>query len=236
MDILLKRRRSVLIYGLLFVLSACDSFNVPLVPTLEEQEDQLNAINSLAVTSQPGALRMLRVGDGEPDWEAGGLVVTGTKGNGQQVIVQPRAKDEKGYAVSGFDSSSPKTCVLTVKAPGWKGINDGTQKAEFYVSIVSRHGLLVLYFIENFVSSNGSVIAAVSLAEENETVDLVVLPASDKTLDPGSLCYIMDTNDDGSFDDETETVAIDGTSFVMPPHDIKLAADFIPGDYDENGL
>jgi hypothetical protein len=94
----------------------------------------------------------------------------------------------------------------------------------------------MLYTIENFVTPDGSVSAVVALAEENEIVDLAVLPASDKMLAPGSLRYIPDANDDGSFGDETETVSITGASFAMPPHDIKLIAEFIPGDYDENGL
>jgi hypothetical protein len=229
MDILLKRWRKVLIYSLLFVLSACDSFNVPLVPALQEQEEQLNSVNSLAVAAQPDALRIFLVGDGEPDWDAGGLVVTGTKGNGGQVIVPPRAQDEKGYTVSGFDSSSPKICALTVYAPGWNGTNDTTQEAKFYVSIVSRHGLMVLYSIENFAALDGSVSAGVTLAQKDDVVELTVSPAAGKTLSPGSLRYIQDTNGDGSFDDATESVSITGMSFPMPARDVKLMAEFIPG-------
>jgi hypothetical protein len=171
---------------------------------------------------------MLSVGDEEPDWGALGLVVTGTKGNGQQVIVQPQGIDENGYTISGFDSSSPKTCVLTVSAPGWNGISKGTQEAEFYVSIVSRYGLLMLYSIENFMTLEGSVIAGVALAQENDIVDLALSPAAGRVLSPGSLRYIPDTNDNGSFDDEGESVAIAGASFVMPPHDVKIVAEFVP--------
>jgi hypothetical protein len=229
MDILLKRWRSALIYGLLFLLFACDSFNVPLVSPLQEQEDQLNSVNSLEVTVQPDALRILLVGEEEPDWYAGGLVVTGTKGNGEQVIVPPRGTDESGYTISGFDSSSPKICVLTVHAPGWNGTSGAARAAVFHVSIVSRHGLLMLYSIGNFLTPDGSVIATVMLVEENAIVEVAVSPSTGKTLVPGSLRYIPDTNDDGSFDDEIEFVMITGTSFAMPPHDIKLTADFVTG-------